>query len=671
MIEKMKTICPLDCPDTCGLIASVEEGKIIKLEGDPDHDFTRGFLCRKMRIYHERVHSKDRILYPMIRTGKKGEGQFKRIDWDEAWQMLTDNLTRIKEAYGGEALLPYSYAGNMGLVNRAAGYPLFHRFGASRLDKTICSSTASAGWKAHMGSRTGTNPLEAANSKLVVAWGINVKSTNIHFWPMIQKCRKNGGKLVVIDPYRNITAKGADLHLQVKPGGDVALALGALKSIIENDKQDEHFIKTQTSGFDLLKDYVSELSWKKIETTSGISQSEIQQFSNLLAENPETFIRIGMGLTRNSSGATSVRSITCLCLALGLFDNQPGKGVLLSAGAFSGNKNKLEYESLAKCKTRLINMVQLGQALTSLSPPVHGLFVYNSNPLSIAPDSSSVRKGLEREDLFTVVHEQVMTPTARYADLLLPATTVMENTDLFTAYGHFNLGIVRPVIAAPGEAMDNFTLFQTLAQKMGYEDAPFQQTIQERMDDYLEDLKGLPDDFRKENLSPGVYVKSVRHSLEDDDALQAKYNFAPDDLPQNTSSIPNLLPTREFEDPDLLSRFPLKLITPPNGDLLNSTFGERYLGTPATIIIHPKDAQARYIKNGDPVKISNFRGSTFRKARVCEDTQKGLVVAEGVYWENTQDHSNGINDLTSQKTADLGEGGTFHESLVEIEIKSE
>ncbi len=668
MIEKKKTICPLDCPDTCGLIATVENNRIVKLEGDPDHDFTKGFVCRKMRHYHERVHSKVRILHPMIRTGEKGEARFKRISWDEAWQVLVKNLKRIKERYGGEALLPYSYAGNMGIISRSAGNSFFHRYGASRLDPTICSATAKAGWKAHVGSRPGTNPEEASRSKLVVVWGLNVKVTNIHFWRMIRESRKNGGKLLVIDPYRNITAKSADVYLQVKPGGDAALALGALKALLAGNGIDDNFIREQTTGFESLQEYLVELNWQDIEARSGLSKIEIEEFSQILSENPETFFRIGIGLSRNTNGAMSVRAIVCLALALGLFDNRPGRGVLLSTSAFSGNDEKLDYPSLSESKTRLINMIQLGKALTNMKPGIHGLFVYNSNPLSVAPDSSRVRKGLEREELFTVVHEQVMTPTARYADLLLPATTVMENTDLFTAYGHFELGMVKPVITPRGEALDNFTLFQSLAEKMGYEDAPFKQTIEERLRDYLEDLKGLPDTFDPGLFSPGVYIKSVFHDPNNYLSAQNQFRFTSANQSAETPRIPCLTPNREFDDPDLFSRYPLKLITPPNGDLLNSTFGDRYKNKTGTLLIHPLDAAARAVKDGDKVTVYNHRGSSIRTAKISEDTQEQLVVAEGIYWEDMELGHPGINDLTSQKTADLGRGGTFHESMVEVEL---
>lgn len=667
MMQKIrKTICPLDCPDSCALIATIENDEVVSLQGDPDHKITQGFICRKMRNYHQRLNSNERVLYPLLRTGKKGEGAFKRISWDETWQILVERLTDVKKKYGGEALLPFHYAGNMGHVSGTAGDPFFNRYGASQLDATICSSAAKAGWRAQCGDRPGRDPEEASRAKTIVAWGINIKVTNIHFWPLIQKSRREGGKLIVIDPYRNVTAKAADHYFQVKPGGDVALALGTLKIIVEEKAENASFIETRTTGFETYKAYIESLSWQQLESASGISKAEMELLSQLLLEDPRVFIRIGVGLSRNTQGAMSVRAICCLAMALGLFENKAGQGVLLSSGAFKANGEKLSYSSLREKETRTINMVQLGHALTALEPKVKALFVFNSNPLSVTPDAGTVKSGLAREDLFTIVHEQVMTPTARYADLLLPATTMFESKDIYNGYGHFYLGMIDPIVPVKGEAIDNFTLFQMLAEKMGYNEPPFKQSLSERIQDYLEDIKGIPDDYDLSGLEPGQYIKSFyaeagNHPLED-----TPFTFVSDTLDAGQPPFPSLLPKLEFEDPDLQSRYPLKLITPPNGNLLNSTFGERYQGNLAEVLIHPKDAKPRGIQSGGIVCLVNHRSSVKRIAKITEDTQPGLLVAEGIYWEVPEKGFSGINELASQKITDLGRGGTFHESLVEV-----
>ena len=668
MIEYKKTICPLDCPDTCGIIATVEDGVITKLKGDPGHEFTRGFLCSKMRHYHHRIQSKSRILYPQLRTGTKGSGEFKQISWDNAWEILVEKLRTTKRKFGGESLLPYSYAGNMGHINRFAGYPFFHRYGASRLNQTICSAAASAGWNAHCPGWSGTDPKQAAKADLIIAWGINIKVTNIHFWPLIQESRRKGGKLVVIDPYRNITGKAADIYYPVKPGGDAALALGVIKHIINCHKECLEFIEQYTSGYNDIKLTVQNLSWQELETASGLPKEEICSLATLLTNTPKSFIRIGMGLTRNTRGAMSVRAITCLALILGLFDQEEGRGTLLSSSAFTGNSEKLLWSKLAEKETRLVNMIQLGQALTQLNPPIKSLFVYNSNPASVAPDSSRVRRGLLRDNLFTIVHEQVMTPTARYADLLLPATTSFENSDIYTAYGHFYLGLTRPVIEPQGEAISNFTLFQTLAQKMGYVDAPFYQTVEDRLQDFLSDLEGIPVDTDRSSIPAGKYIKSAfaENRESDGSGKEKPFVFKSKNIPPTVPDIPCLIAAREFDNPDFIDRYPLKLITPPNGKMLNSTFGELYSKQIGHLLIHPDDALSRQIKMEDRVIIQNSRGSSIRQAEISLNTQKGVVVAEGIYWDIAENSSWGINSLTSQETTDLGDGSTFHESMVEI-----
>ncbi len=666
MTSQRKTICPLDCPDACGLIATIENGKLSKLTGDPDNKVTKGFICRKMRRYPERVESDQRILYPLLRTGPKGSGSFERISWDEAWTILVDNLSSIQREQGGEALMPYSYAGNMGHVAQTAGMPFFNKFGASRQGRTICSATAKAGWKAHMGACPGADPEKAADASLVVVWGINVKVTNVHFWPMIQQCRKKGGKLLVIDPYKNITAKAADDYYPVKPGGDAALALGALKVIVEREKHNKTFIKQKTEGFEDLEKYLRGITWPGIEKESGLSKARITDLANWLIANPRTFVRIGIGLSRNSRGGMAVRAITCLGLALGLMENKDGTGMLLSSGAFQTNDEPLEHPSLSKKETRIINMVQLGDALTTLTPKIHGLFVFNSNPLSVAPDSSKVKEGLAREDLFTVVHEQLMTPTAKYADLVLPATTSFENKDVYSTYGFFQLGITEPVIDNKGEAIDNFTLFQTLAAKMGYTEPAFHETFDERLQNYLSTVGGIPETVDVRSLKPGDYVESINKNAVFDQGEYLPFRFVSANLASDQSAIPCLGDLYENDDSTLLAEFPLQLITPPNASYLNSTFGEMHKEDPGILLIHPDDATHRNIGNGDMVKVFNRRGYINRKAKVTEDTQPGLLVAEGINWENPEKRIYGVNELTSQATADLAGGGTFHESLVEV-----
>lgn len=666
MAIKKKTICPLDCPDSCGMIATVVDGRVTELAGDPEHPYTRGFICRKMRRYPERLYGEHRVLYPQIRTGKKGEGRFRRIAWDEALTILADRLAETCRRFGGEAILPYSYAGNMGAVNRFAGYPLFHRLGASQLDQTICSAAAGAGWSRQCGATPGCPPENAADAELIVAWGVNIKVTNIHFWQYVAAARKRGGRLLVIDPYGNETAKSADIHLSVLPGGDLALALGVLRVLLERDLLDLDFLARETEGFDDFCESLQGLERSELIRESGVSHQAMVELATLLARTPKTFIRIGIGLSRHSRGGMAVRGIAALAGALGLFAGGPGRGVLLTTGAFRGDKATLTWPSLAPGKTRTVNMIHLGHALTALQPPVHALFVYNANPCSVNPDGATVRRGLAREDLFTVVHEQVLTPTARYADLLLPATTFLENSDIYTAYGHFYLGVAHPVIEPVAEARSNFDLFQGLALKMGFSDPAFYQSCEARIADYLHSMQGLPEACDKELVLAGNLVQST-NSCSDGRVLMGgggKFSFVSQALGLEPQ-IPCLSRAGEFADPDLLARFPFRLIVPPHADLLNSTFGERYPGRRGEVLVSPEDAARLGILDGEKITLKNYRGRVERIAKVTADTRPGVLVAEGIFWPIDEDDV-GINDLTSQKLSDMGGGATFHETLVAI-----
>lgn len=644
----------------------------MSLQGDKEHPYTNGFICRKIRRYPERLYSKYRIMYPMLRTGPKGSGKFKRINWDKALDICADRLADIVKQYGGESVLPYSYAGNMGAVNCFAGYPLFHKLGTSQLERTICSATAKAGWKKHCDDLPGCPPENCLHAKLIITWGINIKTSNIHFWQYISKARKNGAKLVVIDPYRNQTAQSADYYVQVKPGGDTALALGILKSLIVTDSLDSEFITQHSQGFKQFQSSLEQCDWDSLSQQSGLQKTTIKELANLFNKHADkTFLRIGIGLSRNSRGGMSVRSITSLAAAMGLFRGGKGRGVLLTSGAFKGTQAALTHPELAKNNSRSINMIHLGHALTSLTPPIKALVIYNSNPLSVNPDASMVRQGLAREDIFTIVHEQVMTPTAYYADLLLPATTFLENHDIYTAYGHFYLQVAKPVIKPVGEGRSNFDFFQQLAVRMGFDDPPFTESCEERIRAYLRNMDGLPKHTDILELLKGRAVQSSKSYPEGDSFIQQNrtYHFAAADQPA-LPATPFITPAREFNDPDLRSRFPLKLLTPPHPDLLNSTFGEFYSDRLGNVLIHPEDAAEFGVHEGEEILLVNFRGKTRRLPRITTDTQRGVLVAEGIFWDTTAfgncSGEGGINTVTSQNLTDMGDGATFHESLVTI-----
>lgn len=666
-----KTICPLDCPDSCGLIATVENGKVTALSGDKDHPNTAGAICSKMRRYPERLYSSKRVLYPQLRVGRKGEGRFKRISWEEALDICAGKLLEIRDRFGAESILPYCYAGNMGALSRSAGFPFFNRLGASQLEQTICSAAASAGWKKQCNSIPGCPPENAGDAELIIAWGINIKVSNLHFWRYVQGARKKGAHLIVIDPYRNDTGKSADTFIPVKVGGDGALALGLLKVVMEEGLVDDTFVEEHTEGFVDLKTYLATRSLGEFAAESGVDEATIRALGAEIGTTTKTFMRIGIGLTRNSRGAMNVRCITALAASLGLFAGGAGRGVLLTSGGFKGDTEILNRSTLRTTPSRTVNMIHLGYALTGMKPPVKALVVYNSNPATVAPDSSSVRFGLAREDLFTVVHEQVMTPTAMYADLLLPATTFLENRDVYTAYGHFYMGVTAPVIEPVGEAWSNFEFFQALAKRCGFEDDGFKESFEERLKKYIASIEGIPGDVTEQHVLDGALVCSTKR-CRDGNVMEfstGRFNFSVKDGTIDPLT-PSLIRGGEFEDPDLQARFPLRLITPPHHDLLNSTFGEFHDGTEGLVLVHPVDAARFNVKDGGAVILANNRGRTVRKAKITEDTQEGLLVAEGLYWSMnsaiTEVQAGGINDLTSQKLTDMGRGATFHESLVTL-----
>jgi anaerobic selenocysteine-containing dehydrogenase len=658
-----KTVCPLDCPDSCGLIATVEDGRVVAVSGDPEHPETRGSICRKTRRYPERLTCAERLLHPLRRTGRKGLGEFEQISWDTALDLAAEKLGEIKTQFGGEAILPWSYGGNMGKVQRFAGYPFFHRLGTLQLDMTICSATSDAGWAAHCGTWPGSAPEKAAGSDLIVVWGINVPVTNMHFYPYIVAARKRGAKLVVIDPYRNEIARRADLHLMIRPAGDSAFALAVAKLLLEQGHEDAAFLAEHTTDFPAFAARVEKMNMQELLSECGLSREELEAFTGLLVTRRKTFVRIGMGLTRNSRGGMAVRAISALSALLGLYDGEAGRGVLLSTESFSVDMEVLKRKSLLARETPVVNMIQLGEALTCRQPPVKALFVYNANPALVAPDSTTVRRGLEREDLFTIVHEQVMTSTARYADLLLPATTFLENRDFYTAYGHHYLAVVEPAIEPMGEAWSNFDLFQKLARRMGFADSAFSETVDGRIAACLKNTAGIPQgtdidvllaeggricsDRAERRPAPGETMFHFRAELADDQPV-----------------FPCLIRGGEAADPDMAGRYPLLLITPPIMEMLNSTYGERWQQTKGEVLINPQDAALYGVTDGQLVSLENYRGAVTRTARVSDDTLPGVAVAGGLYWRAPGEE--GINTVTSQKTSDLAGGSNFHESRVRV-----
>ena len=492
-MTQIKTACPHDCPDTCSILATVEDGKLLRVHGNPDNPFTRGNLCRKVAYYEERVYSPDRILHPMRRTGPKGAGQFERIGWDEAIAEIASRWKQIIRESGPESILPYSYAGTMGIVNMSAcDGRLWSRMGASQLLRTICSSAAEAGYGYVNGWTGGMDPEDFANSRFIIAWGTNLSSTNVHQMPLIREAQANGATFVVIDPYKTRTANAADWFVQPKPGTDAALALGMANVIFADGLHDETFLTNHSVGWERFRDRCAEYPADRVSRITGLASDEIVRLARAYATQTPSAIRLGYGLSRTGNGGSMIRAIACLPAVIGAW-GKPGSGLLLSTSAhFPLNWRNVKRPDLTRSpddesdvkwgrrRAREINMNEIGRALLeTVGPPIRSLYVYNSNPAAVAPNSNLVLQGLQRADLFTVVHEQMMSDTARFADILLPATTQMEHLDLMRSYGHLYLNLCRPVIAPVGESRPNIDVLNAMARAMGYTEPAFDETAED------------------------------------------------------------------------------------------------------------------------------------------------------------------------------------------------
>ncbi len=674
MIEIKRSVCPLDCPDTCSILVTVEDGKLVKLQGDPDHPFTRGYLCGKVSRYDERVYSPERLLHPMKRTGPKGTQQFRRITWDEALDTIAARFQKIVEEHGGEAILPYSYGGTLGVVQRNAGHRFFHRLGASRLVRTICSPAATFGFNYTVGASLGPDPESVTESDYIVIWGQNTAVVNLHLMPFIKEARHSGAKLVVIDPYRNDTARLADVHLQPLPGTDAALALGIMHVLIAEDRVNREYIASHTLGYQQLRERVlREYPPEKASAITRVPVESIRQLAREYGSARAPFIRIGDGLSRHTNGGIAVRSIACLPGLVGSFARKGGGAFQSTGGSFKIDEDYVRMPDLSPDGVRKINMVKLGDVLTSgLKPPVLGLYVYHCNPAAVAPDQSRVLQGLRREDLFTVVHEQVMTDTVDYADIALPATTFLEHGDLYKSYGHLYLQKADPAIAPLGESKSNLEVFQLLAARMGFMEEIFQEPLESQIEGSLnvasKELEGAGYPQIRDGKPHRLNVPAQPYES-GFPTPSGKLEFYSETLEKlGIDPLPFYRPcyhsNGEGEDGAL------HLLAPPSKHFLNSTFGavpslvER--ARRPSLLIHPAEAAARSLEDGQLVRVHNENGECRLYAALTEDAPRGVVVAASVWWQKHSPDGKGINHLTSQKTTDLGDGSTFHCNLVHV-----
>jgi anaerobic selenocysteine-containing dehydrogenase len=667
-----RSVCTKDCPDTCGLLAKVEDGRITAVKGDPEHPFTQGFICRKASHFPEHVHHARRILEPLKRTGPKGSDQFTPITWDAALDEIAERMSATAAQYGPEAILPYYYGGHMGLIHRHAGHAFFHRLGASRLIPTICGPAASAGFEASLGGGPSTAIEAAAASDCILIWGSNTLTTNLHAWPFFQKAIKAGARLTVIDPYRTETAKRAHIHLMIRPGTDAALALGVMNVLIAEDLIDNDFIARRTIGFDALEKRAADYPPQTVAGICGVSAAAVRELALVYGRAHAPYIRTGWGPARQLGGAMAMRTIALLPGLVGAF-NRPGAGITRSLGGAPSDLSFLTRPDLSPQGARRVNMVHLGNALTELAdPPIKCLHVYLSNPAAVAPQSKVVMAGLAREDLFVSVQEMFMTDTARMADIILPGASFMEVTDLYRSYGHNYIQVAGPVIPPVGQSRSTLAIFQDLARRLGFSEDVFRLTELQCIDRMLMESSPYMTGVDADTVRSG---KAARVNIPDDPYTESFQTpsgkvefFCQAWADQGLDPLPDGKPIR---DPQGDARFPLELITPPHRLFLNSAFNEiealRNAAGPPAVLIHPETAAERGIANGEEVRVYNGRGECYLTARITEDTQPGLLVAEGIHYPGRHRDGKGANQLTGQWLTDAGQTCAFHCNRVEVE----
>jgi molybdopterin guanine dinucleotide-containing S/N-oxide reductase-like protein len=695
--------CPHDCPDACGVLITVEDGRATKIQGDPKHPVTQGFLCAKVAKYLDRVYSPDRVLYPMRRTTPKGNAAaaaptqaWQRITWDEALEEISARFRNIIAEFGPEAILPYSYGGTLGALNGASmDRRFFTRLGASELERTICSSAGEAGLESVMGVKLGTEPDQFVHSRYIIAWASNIHGNNVHLWPYIVEARRKGAKLVVIDPYRTRTGACADWYLPINPGTDGALALAMMNVIIAEGLHDADYIAKYTLGFEQLREKVKAYPPERAAHWTGISAEDIRKLAREYATIRPSVIRVNYGVQRSDGGGMATRAISMLPCIIGSLKEVGGGIHLSTSGAFDLNKDALRRPDLKSRngKTpRIVNMVELGKTLNTLNnPPLKALFVYNSNPAAVCPNHNEVVRGLKRPDLFTVVHEQFFTDTTDYADIVLPATTFFEHKDLQTAYGHYYLQMSDQAIEPLGECRSNVELFRALAARMGFTDECFSDSIDEMIDGALTSKNPWLEGITRKRLQREGHVRlnfAASHDSSNGNNKSVSAPFLPfaqgnfrtpsgkAELYSEAMKALGLDPVVEFTPPAESrngtdkATYPLELLARKADNFLNSTFTNQpsvqEMEEVDLLEIHSADARARRIADGSTVRVYNHRGEIFLKARVDGAVQPGVVSAK-LNWAKLSPGLRNINVLTSEKLSDLGNSATFYSVLVEVE----
>ena len=663
------SVCALNCPDQCGLLIHKEEGKIVKIAGDPDHPITKGNICNKVRNMGERIYDQKRLKTPLKLVGEKGEGRFVPISWDEAIDTITAKWNQLIEEEGPESILPYSFYGNMGNLN-AEGMDrrFFSRLGSSQLDRTICSTAGSVGYSYTMGGSFGTDPEDMTETKLFILWGINAVSTNMHQTTITQKARKNGAKMVVIDVHKNQTGRMADWFIPILPGTDGALALGLMHILYKENLVDRKFLTEYTVGSDELEKHIEQYHPQMVSEITGVPVEDIYKLARMYGTTSPSLIRIGNGLQHHDNGGMIIRTIACLPALVGQWLVKGGGAVKSNSAFLSHNKQALQRPDLQKTNTRTINMNLIGKALLETEDPIRSLFIYSSNPAVIAPEANKVREGLARQDLFTVVHDLFLTETAMFADIVLPATSAFENTDFYTSYWHNHIHLHEPVIGPYGESKSNTEVFRLLAKALGFEEQALKDDDEELIKQALSDLSNpFLSDLTYEKLKEQRYIKASHTNdfLNYLNTPSGKIELYSKKMEQDGyPALPTYTPLVKEE------HYPFLFVPATNHNFLNSTFSnnEKHikLEKEPKLFMNQQDADRRGIEDGTTVRIWNDRGECELTVSVGDRVLPGVVVSQGL-WSDMPGKKQLVNGLAPDREADMGGGATFFSGRVDVE----
>ena len=660
--ETRTSSCPLDCPDACSLEARVVDGRVVKLDGTRLNPVTQGYICSKVRRMPELLYGPDRLLYPARRVGPKGSGELERISWDEALDLAAEKLREARDRWGGESVLPLCYGGSNGALSQdTTDARLFHRLGASRLARTLCAAPSGRASTGLYGKMAGVALPDFRHARLIVLWGINPSSSGIHAVPYIEEARKAGATLIVIDPRRTPLAKKADLHLAPRPGSDLAIALSALRWLFEEGRADLGFLAAHATGAEELRRRALPWTFERAEQVSGVPAGEIERFVRLYAEASPALIRAGWGFERNRNGGSAVAAALALPAVAGKFGVRGGGYTLSNSGVWNAS---LDRSRVAETEppTRRINMNRAGEALLEADPAVRLLFVYNCNPLATLPNQEKVRRGLAREDLFTIVFDKVWTDTARVADLVLPATHFLEHSELVKGYGSYVLYRNRPVAVPPGEARPNAEVFAELIRRLGLSRPGDLETGEDLADALLAGSERMRAELERDGVAaPDSGTAPVQFVDAFPLTPDRKIHLVPEALDREAP-----LGLYGFQEDPGSERFPLALISPATSRTISSTLGQ-LLREPAALEIHPRDAEARGIAGGDAVRVWNDLGETRVLARLNPDLRPGVVSLPKGLWSRSTLSGTTANALAPDTLSDLGGGACFNDARVEID----